>query len=574
MQSVAHTFLELLERSQLLQHDRIVDVVQHSGLREEATAAEMAEAFVGQGALTQFQAERLLQGRYRGLLVSQFRLLEPLGIGGMGAIYVAQEPGRPEKVALKVLAERFGTDAAMVARFQLEARAGARLAHPNIIRMGDIGEAGTLHYYCMELFEAVNLHELVEKQGPLPFGQACDIIRQAAAGLQHVHTAGLVHRDIKPANLLVNCSGQVKIADFGLAMLDQDGQDDEFSLAMIFGHTCVGTAEFIAPEQSLNSFTVDHRADLYSLGCTLFAALTARIPYPGKTGKERMEAHRSAEIPSVLKYVPDLPPEVAEIVRKLMAKDPADRFQSAAEVVDALTPFSEARPVEFDFERLLAIRSADARQRLSSLSRSGTSRASGMNRTSSAGSLATLGSSPRTASPPDTMTPQAACEDTEPESSHPRRKAIALPPSVHLSEIGQVIEQPDSLAADPSAAWLIPAEGENPILLTGTRVTIGRDADCQVHIPSNKVSGKHCELRFEGSLWRVVDLNSKNGVHVNGVATTEHTLHSGDRLTVAHQFRYHIRYQSATGGKFPWWLVAAVVAAAGTIGGLTWVWLG
>jgi len=324
---------------------------------------EVAKTLVIEGLISSFQADWLVEGRFQEFVIDKFRVLDLLDAGGMGWLYLAEHTETRKKVALKVLSKNNGDDAGMKARFVLEARAGKRLGHPNIVQTFDLGETDDrLSYLAMDFVEGVNLMELIGLHGPIAWKQACGFMRQAALGLSHAHEQGLVHRDVKPGNLLVDAQGELKILDFGLALLNDD--EDEFSLAMIFGHDCLGTADYIAPEQSLDSFTVDARADVYSLGCTLYFILTGVLPFPMKSISDKLAAHRTKTAESLTKLAPDLPKSLVEIVEKMMAKEPAKRFQSAAEVAEALESMAENQPACFDFSAVLSSRAAVARQRL------------------------------------------------------------------------------------------------------------------------------------------------------------------------------------------------------------------
>ena len=213
----------------------------------------------------------------------------------------------------------------------------------------------------MELVKGVSLQELVALKGPLPASQAADIARQTAAGLEHAHQAGLIHRDVKPENLLVRTDGSVKVVDFGLAMIDEN--DEEFSMAMILGQDRLGTADYVAPEQALNSYRVDCRADIYSLGCTMYYALTGRPPFPVRSVPEKLRGHRCRKPRPISDTRDDVPEELLAIIDRMLAKQPADRFQSAAEVEAALAPFGQREPVEFDFAAVLERRVRIARRR-------------------------------------------------------------------------------------------------------------------------------------------------------------------------------------------------------------------
>jgi serine/threonine protein kinase len=179
---------------------------------------------------------------------------------------------------------------------------------------------------------ATDLAQVVRTEGPLPVAQACDVIRQAALGLQHAHERGLVHRDIKPSNLLLLAGSVVKILDMGIALFTQTPEDSTLQEGVV-----MGTPAFIAPEQSLAPHAVDIRADLYSLGCTFYYLLSGRVPFPGGTIPEKLHKHRTEEPTPVERIRPDVPSGVVAIVRTLMAKRPEDRYQTPAEVVAALT---------------------------------------------------------------------------------------------------------------------------------------------------------------------------------------------------------------------------------------------
>ena len=359
----AAEFWETLAKSRLLPDDRVAAArAELAGLSADRAAAELA----GDGTITAYQAQRLLAGRYRGFFLDRYRLLNVLGAGGMGTVYVARDEGdgptAGQTVAVKVLAAGTRDDAGMIARLRYEGVAGGRVDHPNVVRALRFCKAadGPGDYLlAMEFVEAVSAEELVVRGGAQPAGVACDVAAQAAAGLAACHAAGLIHRDVKPANLLVAADGAVKVADFGLALLT-DQAAGEFSLQMIFGHDCLGSADFMAPEQSRDSAAVDARADVYSLGCTLYSLLTARVPYPGKDSREVFRGHRKSPVPDARRKAPDTPADLAAYVKTLMAKDPADRPASAAQVAEELRTWARRKPVRFDFPAILAARAKAA----------------------------------------------------------------------------------------------------------------------------------------------------------------------------------------------------------------------
>ncbi|HEV3255341.1 MAG TPA: protein kinase [Gemmataceae bacterium] len=299
----------------------------------------LARELMQRGWLTSYQANQLLQGKGQELVVGSYILLEKLGEGGMGQVLKARHRNLGRIVALKLIRKERLAHPDAVRRFQREVRSAAALSHPNIVHAYDADEISGTHLLVMEYIEgAIDLAKLVKKNGPLPVPQACEYIRQAALGLQHAFERGLVHRDIKPANLLLTANGTVvKVLDMGLARLDQSTADDDKSSTMTQEGAVMGTPDYIAPEQALESHTVDIRADLYSLGCTFYYLLTGRAPFAGGTVMEKLLKHRLQEPKALEALRPDLPPDVAAVVRKMMAKRPDDRFQTPAEVEAALS---------------------------------------------------------------------------------------------------------------------------------------------------------------------------------------------------------------------------------------------
>jgi serine/threonine protein kinase len=301
-------------------------------------AKAVARELIQRGWLTPYQANHLLQGKAQELVLGSYLLLERLGEGGMGQVFKARHGKLGRVVALKVIRKERLDSPDAVRRFQREVRAAAALDHPHIVRALDADEIGGAHLLVMEYIDgATDLSRLIKKNGPLPVPQACEYIRQAALGLQHASERGLVHRDIKPANLLRTADGKtVKILDMGLARLHYPGAEGVKSSTMTQQGVVMGTPDYIAPEQALEAHTVDIRADLYSLGCTFYYLLAGRVPFPGGTFIKKINRHQCEEPQPVEQLRPDLPAEVAGIVRRLMAKRPEDRYQTPAEVAAAL----------------------------------------------------------------------------------------------------------------------------------------------------------------------------------------------------------------------------------------------
>ena len=365
--ATASDFLQLVQKSQLVESRRLQAAWERLRLDQHRSAAEAARQLVKAGLLTSFQARRLLDGRHRGFFVKQYKVQEVIGAGGMGWLYLAEDTQTMQQVALKLLPAPPDDQRGVVARFEVEGRVGLRLEHPNIIRTLEVGKHGDLHYIVMEYVPGINLQEVIDLTGALDYRHACDIICQASLGLQHAHEQGLVHRDIKPANLLIDKQGTVKLLDFGLAMLDEE--EYEFSLALIFGQDCLGTADYAAPEQTRNSYQVGPTADVYSLGCTLYALLSGQVPFPGNTVSEKMKAHQRLQPVPVRKLVSEVPEEVDRAVRRMMAKDPQQRPQSARDVYRLLAPFAKRKRMVFNYRAILKARLAEIQRRIAALRR-------------------------------------------------------------------------------------------------------------------------------------------------------------------------------------------------------------
>ncbi len=240
-------------------------------------------------------------------------------------------------VALKTLPPHAMREPEAVQRFYREVKAAARLVHPNIVTAYDAGEQEGIHYLVMEYVEGQDLATLVKEHGPLPVAQALDCLIQAGRGLAYAHSQGVIHRDIKPGNLLVDRQGVVKILDMGLARLvwapARDGATEEQLTA---SGQVMGTCDYMAPEQAVSTHRVDHRADIYSLGCTLYRLLTGEPPYTGQTLMEVLLAHREAPIPGLRSKRPDVSEELEGVFRRMVAKRPEERYGTMAEVVEAL----------------------------------------------------------------------------------------------------------------------------------------------------------------------------------------------------------------------------------------------
>jgi serine/threonine protein kinase len=271
----------------------------------------------------------------------RYRVLEVLGAGGMGVVYKAVHRLMDRVVALKVLDRRLTERPAFVERFRAEVRAAARLAHPNIVTAYDADQAGATHFLVMEHVAGISLEMEIERRGPLPVSEACDLIHQAALGLQHAHERGMVHRDIKPANLLLTLAGQVKILDFGLARLVEE---DSGTATPLPSAVVLGTPDYVAPEQARDPAHADIRADVYSLGCTLYHLLAGRPPFPGGTPLRKLLAQQECKPPALAETRADVPEALAAILERMLAKDPARRYPTPAAVAADLARFADPDP--------------------------------------------------------------------------------------------------------------------------------------------------------------------------------------------------------------------------------------
>lgn len=335
--------LELGVKSGLFDRQKLSEYQKHqvNGAANDLNA--YTTSLIHAGLLTEFQAEKLLQGKWKGFVINgKYRLLERVGAGGMGCVYLAEHVFMQRRVALKVLPLNQAKDAATVERFYFEARAVARLDHPNIVRAHDIDREGNLHFLVLEFVDGANLHELIRRNGALPVLRAAHYIRQAAMGLQHAHEAGLVHRDIKPGNLLLDRQGVVKLLDLGLARFFGE-EESPLMRAQEVGNV-VGTADFLAPEQVHDS-RVDIRADIYSLGCTFYYLLTSKGPFQHGSNAQKLIWHQVRQPKPIRGVRAEVPDELQAIVGRMMAKHAADRYQVPQQIVDALEPWTQT-PIE------------------------------------------------------------------------------------------------------------------------------------------------------------------------------------------------------------------------------------
>lgn len=336
-----------------VRHSRFFDALTRSGLvtataletlaETTATADEHAERLVATGQLSRFQADKLLRGQWQGLLLGTYRILSPLGRGGMGIVYLAKSvsplgstTAKP-LVALKILSPKKARDDSRTRiRFEREMAIGRIIpAHPHIATIFDTGEVKGVAFIAMEYVTGSTVKEVVEKNGPLSVSHAAQLFRDIAGALQVSHNAGLIHRDLKPSNVMIAADGSAKLLDFGFALRIGEPLPSDPTILGGPGYV-LGTMDYIAPEQAIDSTAVTAQSDLYSLGATLYYALSGCPPFPGGTSSQKLRWHRT-ETPHPLRAIcPGLPKPIADIVERLMSKRPEDRYADATEVYAVL----------------------------------------------------------------------------------------------------------------------------------------------------------------------------------------------------------------------------------------------
>ncbi|MCM2370508.1 serine/threonine protein kinase [Aporhodopirellula aestuarii] len=338
-------FVSMVAKSNLIdektQERFLKKVYDKCGGKLPSNPRKLATAFKRAGLLTDWHIEKIFAGKYRGFFLGKYKLLGHIGTGGMSSVYLAEHVGLHDKRAIKVLPKKRVHDASYLARFILEARAIASLNHPNIVLAHDIDNDGDTHYIVMEYVDGIDLQMLVRRDGPLDFSTAADLIAQAARGLDHAHEHGVIHRDVKPANLLIDQNGRLRLLDMGLALM---ASEEEHSLTVANNENVLGTADYLAPEQALNSHKVDLRVDIYGLGCTLYYLLTGRPPFSDGTLAQRIIKHQNEMPRSIRELRPDCPGELEGMCVKMLQKDPKYRYQTAKEVAEVFERFAQRVP--------------------------------------------------------------------------------------------------------------------------------------------------------------------------------------------------------------------------------------
>lgn len=340
-------FVELLQKSGLVPDTVLRDSL--TQMKKENNGAPLADTdqvkkkLIEQGMITTWQSDKLLSQKYKGFFLGKYKILGHIGTGGMSSVYLVEHMQMHQRRAIKVLPRKRVSDKTYLERFYIEARASASLDHPNIVRAFDVDhdEDSETHYLVMEYVDGRDLGKIIEEDGPIAPRDAASYIAQAADALQFAHDEGVVHRDVKPGNILVDRNNDVKILDMGLALF----KEDDFSLTLEYNEKILGTADYLAPEQALNSHTVDHRADIYGLGCTLFFILTGEPPFNEGTLAQRIVMHQKAEPKRISTYRKDCPEELQEILSLMMEKDVDKRIQTCQDVKNILTAWLAGKPI-------------------------------------------------------------------------------------------------------------------------------------------------------------------------------------------------------------------------------------
>ncbi len=329
--------VEVIRRSRLIDDRRLADVLRdaRSGESDAPSPDGLLNRLIADGLLTRFQADQLAIGRWKGFTIGSYKLLDKLGSGGMGRVFLAEHSVLGKRVAIKVLETKLAADPVARQRFTLEARAAAALDHPNIVHVIDLEADADPPYIVMEYVEGITLQAAVQKSGPLNPGTAAYCARQIALALQLAYEIGLVHRDIKPANLLIDKRGIVKVLDLGIVRIPGESLTMELAAQPI-----LGTADYLAPEQAVDSSNVDTRADIYALGGTLYYLLSGKPPYADGSAALKLARKQVADPPWIGRVRPDVPEGLANVIHRMMARSPADRYPTPSLAAEALAPWS------------------------------------------------------------------------------------------------------------------------------------------------------------------------------------------------------------------------------------------
>ena len=346
------SFVDAAIRSRITDRDSLMRLYAQADPGAIATREQFANYLVGCGTLTEFQSGKLLAGRWQGLVVGRYALLCPIGRGGMGIVYLARRIGEfvggssPRLVALKLLApQRARSEPRTLARFRREMEIGAKLpAHPALTRALDSGEADGVHFLALEYVVGPTVKQRVQESGPMTASEACRLFADLALGLQQVHAAGYIHRDLKPSNIIATPNGRAKLLDFGFAV--RRGEKPLADPAILGGRGyTLGTMDFLPPEQATDAVSVSAETDIYSLGCSLYYALSGAVPFPYGTAREKIRQHRADAATPLGEFNPTIPSGLVKLVDWMMAKRPENRPPSCRIVAEELERFAPPAPI-------------------------------------------------------------------------------------------------------------------------------------------------------------------------------------------------------------------------------------
>jgi eukaryotic-like serine/threonine-protein kinase len=345
-------FIESVRKSGLFSDAQLEQYLKQKPLPPDARPETIAAEMVQSGLLTEFQARQILSGRNADFFIAgKYRILELLGKGGMGSVFLCEHLRMRRLVAVKILPPNSASDPTVLARFEREAQAIAAFDHPNVVHAHDIDQSDGRHFLVMEFVDGVDLQTLVGNHGPLSPALAAWCVAQTARGLHHAWLAGWVHRDIKPGNLLIDRDGRVKILDLGLARIFDAGSN----LTSLFKESYVlGTADYLSPEQAAGNNETDIRADIYSLGATFYFLLVGKAPFEDASVSQKLLNHRTQTPLPVCLRRSDVPEALEAILSRMMQKDPRERYATPEEVADALMPFCTPPPPPPDLTQMPA----------------------------------------------------------------------------------------------------------------------------------------------------------------------------------------------------------------------------
>jgi eukaryotic-like serine/threonine-protein kinase len=328
-------FLKTILRSGILDRDSLQAILRKAPGEQRRNAEAIAEHLIKHGHLTRFQAGKLLRGMSVGLVLGPYQVLAPLGRGGMGTVYLARDGRSHLLVALKVLPpKKAREEERLLARFRREMDMCQRVSHPHLAWAYEVGLSQGVYYIALEYIPGRSLFRLVSEEGPLSVPRAARLFAEVCSALDHAHTQGLIHRDLKPSNIMITPHDHAKVLDLGLALVQGEAPADR---EVVGGDGyVVGTMDYIAPEQAEDAASVAPSCDIYSLGCALYYALTGRAPFPGGTALEKIHRHRTIDPTPIPELNPSVAPAFIGIVRKMMAKQPKQRFASAGELREKL----------------------------------------------------------------------------------------------------------------------------------------------------------------------------------------------------------------------------------------------